>query len=100
VRWLLLGGMGCGDPLQRVLQREGDPEAGGEVFALHCASCHGADGSGGEGPDLRDEDDTREELADKILWGWGAMEGFEGTLSVRQVADVIAFVHQEVQSEP
>jgi mono/diheme cytochrome c family protein len=83
---------GCGDPLQRVLAHEGDPSQGAQVFAEHCASCHGEDGAGGEGPDLRDDDDTREELADKILWGWGAMEGFEGELSSRQIADVIAFV--------
>lgn len=90
--WLALWTLGCGDPLDRVLQREGDAEAGAIVFAERCAQCHGTDGSGGTGPNLRDDDDTTEELADKILWGWGAMEGFEGDLSVREIADVVAFL--------
>jgi mono/diheme cytochrome c family protein len=100
ISWAMMMWLACADLLERVLDREGDPARGAQVFAQHCASCHGADASGGEGPDLRDDDDTREELADKILWGWGAMEGFEGVLSVREVADVVAFVQQEVQQAP
>lgn len=95
---LVLGGLvGCGEPLDRVLGREGDPEAGAIVFADHCAECHGEAGEGGEGPDLRDDDDTREALADKVLWGWGEMKRFVDVLSIRETADVVAFVSEEIQ---
>jgi mono/diheme cytochrome c family protein len=80
-----------------VLARDGDPVAGARVFEENCAVCHGSEGEGGEGPDLRDGDDTEDQLADKLLWGWGAMDGFSEILSVREMADVIAFVHQEIQ---
>ena len=97
---VLVGLVGCGDTMERVLARDGDPEAGARVFAAHCSECHGAGGEGGEGPDLRDDDDTREALAEKVLWGWGEMTGFVDVLSIRETADVVAFVSEEIQQPP
>jgi cytochrome c oxidase cbb3-type subunit 3 len=88
---------GCAPTIERVLARDGDPDAGAAVFAEHCAECHAADGSGGVGPDLRNDDDTPAELADKVLWGWGAMEGMRDELSTREAADVIAFVLRDIE---
>lgn len=88
---------GCGSAVDRVVGRDGDPDAGATVFADVCAACHAADGSGGEGPSLLGNDDAEEELADKILWGWGAMDGFRDALSLGEVADVIAFVQRDLQ---
>lgn len=89
--------VGCGSAVERTVGRDGDPDAGAIVFADVCAACHAADGSGGEGPSLLGNDDTPDELADKILWGWGAMDGFRGELSLGDVADVIAFVQRDLQ---
>ena len=87
----------CGDKLDRVLSHDGDPVEGARVFDVHCRECHAADGTGTElGPDLTDDHDTPEGLADKILYGWGAMPGMDDDLSAREVADVIAFLEQEV----
>ena len=72
--WLAAG---CGDTEERVLARDGDPVAGARVFEENCAVCHGEAGEGGVGPDFRDGDDTEDQLADKLLWGWGAMDGFD-----------------------
>ena len=87
----------CGDKVDRVLSRDGDPVEGARVFDEHCRECHAADGTGTElGPDLTDDHDTPEGLAEKILYGWGEMPGMEDEMSVTEVADVIAFVEQEV----
>lgn len=94
---VLIGWAGCGDPTDRVLARDGDPVSGSVVFGDHCAECHGSEGEGDVGPDLRDRDDTVDELVDKVLWGWGSMEGFVHVLSVREAADVVAFVAEEIQ---
>lgn len=88
----------CAPAVERVLARDGDPVAGEQVYAEACAGCHGDDAAGGvgpgglEGPDLRGIDDTDAELADKILWGWGAMDPMRDVLGVGEVADVIAWL--------
>ncbi|MEZ4238474.1 MAG: cytochrome c [Myxococcota bacterium] len=92
MRWTLLVLAGCGTAVERVAARDGDAEAGAAVYAAHCARCHGVDASGGVGPDLHGLDDPDELLADKILWGWGAMDGLRDELSNREAADVIAWL--------
>jgi mono/diheme cytochrome c family protein len=88
----------CGDKVDRVLARDGDPVVGARVWDAHCRECHAPDGTGTEdGPDLTDDHDPADRLAEKVLYGWGEMPGFEDTLSVRDVADLIAFVEQNVQ---
>lgn len=96
----------------------GDLEQGGALFALHCSTCHGADGKGA-GPaaialnpkprdltegtfyiDANDNNETGEatDLARVILVGPGAfggseaMQGWSETLSVDDVIDLVAFV--------
>lgn len=96
----------------------GDLEQGRALFALHCSTCHGGDGKG-EGPaaialnpkprdltegtfyiDANDNNETGEstDLARVILVGTGAfggseaMQGWNETLSVDEVRDLVAFV--------
>jgi mono/diheme cytochrome c family protein len=93
----LLAVAACGDKVDRVLARDGDPVAGARVWDTHCRECHAPDGSGTEtGPDLTDDHDTADRLAEKILYGWGEMPGFEDELTIREVADLIAFVERDV----
>lgn len=89
---------GCVPSVDGVLAREGDLDAGAVVFAAACAECHGADGAGGEGTDLTNDDNTREQIAERVLFGWGAMEGLGGALSAQETADVVEYVYVVIQS--
>jgi len=105
-------------PRGRIDWLGGDPAQGRSLFALHCATCHGADGQG-MGPaavaldpkprdltegtfyiDTNDNNVTGEtiDLARVILVGPGvfggseAMQGWNETLSVDEVRHLVAFV--------
>jgi len=74
-----------------------DTENGRRVYALHCASCHGASGV----PVMPGATDfTRMEtllqpdpvLMLKIKAGKSAMPGYAGLLKDREIMDVIAFL--------
>jgi mono/diheme cytochrome c family protein len=89
--------LACGDRIERILAKDGDPTEGSAVWNVHCVECHAADGTGTEeGPDLTDEPEPLDEVAEKILYGWGEMEGFAHELSNRQMADLLAYLEDEV----
>jgi cytochrome c oxidase cbb3-type subunit 3 len=81
----------------------GDPARGADVFRTHCASCHGADGTGGAkaGP-VVDPDYlslvTDQALRSAVLFGrpdlgmpsWRDAAG--GALAPREVSDVVAWL--------
>jgi putative heme-binding domain-containing protein len=77
----------------------GDPqavEAGRKLFGAGCAACHGADGQGGRGPNLRErvfwhplEDDTLFQAVQKGIPGGGMPAA---NLPDDQVWQVVAFV--------
>jgi mono/diheme cytochrome c family protein len=75
-----------------ILAMEGDATAGETLFADNCASCHGADATGGSGPDLSfglgDEDEV-----ETILNGEEDMPAFADTLSDQDIADIIAWTN-------
>lgn len=92
---------GCAEMLvERVMQRVPDLGAGEAVFAEACAECHGADGTGGEGTNLTNDANSRTEIAERVLFGWGAMEGMADVLSVQETADVVEYVYVVLQSPP
>lgn len=64
---------------------------GGQVFAENCTGCHGQDGSGGTGPDLRSEDDLAG-VAEKVAGGDGQMPSFQGQLDPEQIQAVADYV--------
>lgn len=81
-----------------------DPAPGGDesgldgaaLFADHCASCHGAEGNGGVGPQLaggvsavRFPDAADQEAV--VAAGRNGMPGFDATLSAAEIAAVVAY---------
>ncbi|HEV2310036.1 MAG TPA: cytochrome c [Acidimicrobiia bacterium] len=79
----------------------GSSSVGGQLFAANCASCHGADGSGGIGPQLsggRVLQDFPNE-ADQITFvanGRGIMPGFATSLSPAQLKAVVDYTRTQL----
>jgi len=80
-----------------------DIATGAELFALDCAACHTITGAGDElaystsAPSLRAATPTQ--VAEAMRTGPANMPRFTGNLTDVQVADVVAFVTEEVQHE-
>ncbi|MDH3425078.1 MAG: cytochrome c [Acidimicrobiia bacterium] len=68
--------------------------AGGDVFAANCAVCHGADLSGGSGPNLITSELSHpdSDFVDAITNGKDEMPAFDLTLSAEEIAQVVDFV--------
>ena len=69
---------------------------GARLFSDNCASCHGADGSGGAGPQLSGGAVVRRfpNPSDQIAFvtnGQGAMPAFGGMLSPAEIRQVVAY---------
>jgi mono/diheme cytochrome c family protein len=69
---------------------------GAEIYAASCASCHGADGGGGIGPQLAGGAAVKRfpDVADQIAFvtaGSGAMPSFGGRLSPEQLRQVVEY---------
>lgn len=83
---------------------EAAPAASGtDVYAAHCAVCHGGDAEGGAGPPLVGIDVSAEEVAAAIIGGQGSMPGFSGVLDEAEIDAVVAYLEglaQPVTPEP
>ncbi len=74
-----------------------DLARGGQIFALHCATCHGPSGQGGipgaprfnRGERLMQSDFT---LLATVRRGKNVMPAFGGVLRDREILDVIAYL--------
>ncbi|MCM2326776.1 MAG: cytochrome c [Lysobacter sp.] len=74
-----------------------DLARGGQVYALHCAVCHGPSGQGGvpgapkfnRGERLMQSDLA---LAESVRRGRNIMPAFAGVLRDREILDVIAYL--------
>jgi alcohol dehydrogenase (cytochrome c) len=74
-------------------------EAGKEVFAENCSTCHGATGHGGNGgPDLTTMPKAKEQAGaeEQVTNGGGGMPAFKGTLSEEEIKNVAAYVVEDV----
>jgi len=69
----------------------GEEVDGEVVFVGMCTGCHGEDGSGGIGPDLRGEDDLAG-IESQVRSGGDGMPGFEDTLSDAEISAVAEYV--------
>jgi cytochrome c551 len=94
------GGEPSGPPPQRVVE-QGDPAAGEQVFADNCAACHGGDGDGGSGPALAGEQayTDPEVVVDQVRDGGGGMPAFSERLSAQELANVSAFVVEDLAAK-
>lgn len=76
----------------------GDAELGAPLYADYCGACHGNQGEGGLGSALQAnqfiKDNTNAALVEFIWEGRSgtAMPGFDGRLTEREIADIIAFL--------
>ncbi|MHB1344197.1 MAG: c-type cytochrome [Thermoleophilia bacterium] len=61
------------------------------LYSANCESCHGADGSGNIGPDLRALDDAAV-IATQIEQGGGSMPAFADKLSADEIGALADFV--------
>lgn len=77
---------------------EGNANAGETVFAENCATCHGTTGGGGSAPSLQRAElaEDRERVANQVINGGGGMPPFGDQLSDQQIADVVAYVTEEI----
>lgn len=72
--------------------------SGAELFANNCARCHGADGTGGKGPNLASEKkqakwkDSDEKLVKKITNGGLFMPKFGKKLKPEEIQAIADFV--------
>ena len=76
-----------------------DAAAGKEVFAEQCSVCHGADGLGGNGgPDLTTMPKAKEQAGaeEQVTNGGGGMPAFKGQLSEEEIANVAAYVVEDI----
>jgi alcohol dehydrogenase (cytochrome c) len=76
-----------------------DAAAGKEVFSEECSVCHGATGHGGNGgPDLRTMPlaKTQAGAEEQVTNGGGGMPAFKGTLSEEEIANVAAYVVEDI----
>jgi mono/diheme cytochrome c family protein len=71
------------------------PERGAQVYAAHCAVCHGKQGEGGSAPELMGEHYHKDEQQ-IVLWIKNALPPmprlYPATLSDQDVKDVASFV--------
>jgi mono/diheme cytochrome c family protein len=72
-----------------------DAAAGEEVYQQNCASCHGADLSGGAGPELTQvgSDLSEDEIRDIIVNGQGTMPG--GLVEGDDLDAVVAWLSEQ-----
>jgi mono/diheme cytochrome c family protein len=74
-----------------------DTVHGQTIYAANCASCHGARGEGGVGPELHGEN-TRKDITGTIVWIKNPISPmpmlYPKPLSGKDVDDVAAFVEK------
>lgn len=77
--------------------------SGADVYATSCASCHVADGSGGQGPAIGDGKAAAKysdaEMVRLVTNGRAAMPAFSSKLSTDEIDDVVAFVRTALGTE-
>jgi cytochrome c551 len=79
-------------PASTPTQAADDPAT---LFTENCAGCHGADGSGGNGPDLRGEDNV-DGIAEQVRNGGGGMPSYSGELTDAQIEALAEYVASEL----
>ena len=73
---------------------DGNPVIGRAIFVRdNCSGCHGNDGGGGMGPNLREDQPNDDEVRDAVLNGTPTgMPSFRGLLGNRDVEHLIEYL--------
>ncbi len=76
----------------------GTEESGEQLFAAHCATCHGIQGQGGPGPALKGNPRTLDavNVLNLVQYGRGNMPGFSAVLSAEQIEMLVAYVTEGI----
>jgi outer membrane protein assembly factor BamB/mono/diheme cytochrome c family protein len=81
-----------------------EASAGARLYQANCASCHGADGSGGQGPaigaGLAAAKYDVAQLSTIVTEGKGGMPALGDRLSAGEVTEVATYVRDELGNEP
>jgi len=99
-------GFGGGSDAERVSSPAGeiddDPiETGAAIYDLRCASCHGPSGEGIVGPSFVGVSERYPDPASQVevvIQGRGQMPAFDGVLSESEIAAVVAFEREVLDS--
>ncbi len=73
-----------------------DNANGTNVYADNCAACHGDTGGGGSGPKLAGSAYALDTVIGVVLTGKESMPAFSGTLTDQEIADVAAYVTEDL----
>lgn len=73
-----------------------DNANGTTVYADNCAVCHGDTGGGGTGPKLASSAFALDTVIGTVLTGKESMPAFSGSLSDQEIADVSAYVTEDL----
>ena len=78
----------------------GTANAGAAIFSTRCATCHGADGSGGFGPTLagvvaQKYPNAADQVA-VVTNGRGSMPSFASSLTPEQIAAVVGYTRTDL----
>lgn len=76
---------------------QGDAANGATIYENNCLSCHGQEGAGGSAPGLQSVADY-DAVVQQVKNGGGGMPAFEGQLSEQEIADVSAYITEEIAS--
>ena len=66
--------------------------AGHSAYTQYCAGCHGVQGEGVMGPDIRNEDMTDDQIASIITNGSKPMPAFKAKLTGDQITGLVQYV--------
>lgn len=74
--------------------------SGPELYAEHCASCHGDDAEGAIGPPLTERELTEGAIRDVVTSGRGSMPSFDGVLTSDGMSALVDFVETLAKPPP
>ncbi|SDJ69420.1 c-type cytochrome [Sediminibacillus albus] len=89
---------GSGSGGESETAESGDPSNGESVFENNCLSCHGEQGAGASGPNLQESGvaEDQSQVEEMVRSGGNGMPSFEGDLSDAEIADVTAYITEEI----
>jgi mono/diheme cytochrome c family protein len=87
------GDSAANDRVATIVGLTGDATAGEVIYTSNCSGCHGADATGGSGPNLIDAyaEGADEEMITTILNGEESMPAFD-SLADQDIADAWAYI--------